>query len=153
LCFRLQEGGIDMNGTGKTLAALCVAVLLEAPAARAQPIDEAYLSGVRQWAHSLVTELERFQEDVVAELNGVKERVLYRKADAALSRAQHFHGALKAGISREHLYRDFAEMDKKVHELIDSARAVSGLPGKRLQRATARLRYADEKLHYALSKG
>jgi hypothetical protein len=91
-------------------------------------------------------------EEIVAERGGFKERAQYRLADGLLHRVNRLENVLRPGAGREDLYREFAEMDTKLHELINALDAL-GPAGKRLQRDAVRLRYADQQLHAALSQG
>jgi hypothetical protein len=127
-------------------------VSVTGPRALGQPLDAQYLSNVREWTRRLAVEVERVQEEIVAELEGIKERTYYRLADDLLHHVRRFETSLRPGIGRDQLYRAYGEMDGRLHGLL---KAIDGLgpAGKRLQRVAARMRYPDQQLHYYLSQG
>jgi hypothetical protein len=110
------------------------------------------LASVQEAAAYLVRELENLQEQISYELGDAKLRPLFAQVDAALARAVHFQDALKFGVARENLYKQFDEMDKKLH---DTAKGIQEAAPKNtaVQRAADRLAIADISLHFALSKG
>jgi len=117
-----------------------------------RPMDPRdFLPGAQDATRHLISEVEHLQGHL-ADLPGPKERELYRRTDAFLRRALHFQDGLKAGANREHLYRDFAAMDKELHELTDALRPFAQ-NSRPLQRDLVALGQADERLHFALSQG
>ena len=116
----------------------------------ADPAARDFLGIVQERTRVLATELERLQEDVVAELGGQQERELYRRADAVLGDVRHFQRSLRAGADRQHLAKDFGELDRKLHALLGEVRAV-GPAHRALQRAAHRVEQADQQLHAALA--
>lgn len=111
-----------------------------------------FLVTAREQTRRLIAELEGLQEEIVAELRGQKERELYQRADAVLIDLRQFQRALRAGVTREHLARDFGRLDRRLHELLEDLQAV-GQERRSLVRAAARVQQADHELHYALFQG
>ncbi len=109
------------------------------------------MASIQTATRDLAREIEHLQ-DTVAEQDGEKERALYRQADAALAAVETFQKSLKPETSREHLYKAFDEQDRKLHELLIAVQAL-GPEQRLLKRVTARVRAADDELHYALSAG
>jgi hypothetical protein len=125
-----------------TFAGLCFG---QAP----QPSDAEYLAGVREKTWQMIYEVERLQDDIVAELSDRKERDLYRQADALLALLLRFESALRSKVSRDDLAKNFDQMDQKVHELLQAVQALA--PEQRaIQRSAEHLRALDEQLHYSL---
>jgi len=114
--------------------------------------DRDYLVGIQERARVLNQELEHFQEDIIAELDGRRERDLYRLVDAALAQLRQFRRSLRAGATREQIYADFGQMDRRLHELDEAVPARAG-DHRSLLRSLARVQRADQQLHYALSQG
>ncbi len=114
--------------------------------------QRSYLANIQERARWLLAELERFQEDAVVELRGQRERELYQRADAVLTDLRHFRRSLHGSVAREHLVDDFRRMDRKLHDLLETVHAY-GDKFPSLQRAAARVRQADQQLHYALFQG
>jgi len=109
------------------------------------------LASIQTATQDLAREIEYLQ-DTVAEQDGEKERALYRQVDAVLADVEAFQKSLKPETTRERLYQTFDEQDRKLHELL---KVVQGLgPEQRLlKRAAAKVRAADDHLHYALFVG
>ena len=109
------------------------------------------LASIQEATRELNRELETLQ-DLLAELDGEKERTVYRLADAVLTEVEGFQKSLTPESSRDRLYKAFDEQDRKLHELL---KAVQGLgPEHRtLKRSAAKLEAADDQLHYALFAG
>jgi hypothetical protein len=142
----------------RSLTAVLVVVLgfpLAAAAAEtpARPRPEhAYLTAVRAAAQTLVRQVERLQEDIIADLGGQKERTLYRQADEVLGEAERFQRSVKSGASHPALYKAFNALDLKQEALLKAVRAAGkNAPG--LTRSAARITAAAGELHYALSTG
>src|SRR5262249_50591519 len=124
------------------------------PAAKSgdKMIDEKYLQTVRGAARQLGEELERFQETVVAELGGSKDRTVFRQADSLLGQVAAFETGLKATSTRKEIYKGFDEIDAKALDLFKAVEMV-GKDKLRLQRLVNYLRAAVDYLHYAASAG
>jgi hypothetical protein len=143
-----------MLNASRTL--LIVLALLPPPARAAdkaaEVLSKEYVTVVRAETGYLVRAVERLQEAIVEELSGRKERTLYRRADEVLTLALEFEAALRGAPTRAQLYAWFTEFDGKMHELLE---AVDGLgkEARGLRREAARVREADEELHFALSAG
>ncbi len=116
------------------------------------PEPPAYLEHVRSQADRLVIELERFQQDIVDELRGVKDRDFYRRVDPVLHTVEQFRAALKSDVPRHELYRHYRQMDAALQDLLKGLHAQA--PAQRVfQRDDGRIRQADESLLTALSEG
>jgi hypothetical protein len=107
---------------------------------------------LRADAVRLMRALENLQEAIVQDLSGGKERSLYRKADAALKRAEIFRRALKENVTREQLWKAYDELDARIQELLKAAEAL-GADARALRREAARVDAAEEELQYTLSAG
>jgi len=95
----------------------------------------------------LANELEHLQEDFQYE-RGEQNRPLSRHIEDTLQSAVHFQRVLERGGDREHRIRDFRELDRQVHELLSR---LSSRNDAWVRRSAARIRYADEQLHYLLT--
>jgi hypothetical protein len=116
------------------------------------PVEGDYLTGVQAAARQLAFEVERFQEDVVVELGGRRERELYRRADDVLGDLRRFQRGLRPGATRGRLYGEFHRLDRQLHDLLEEVRAL-GRDQRALLRVAARIEQADQQLHYALFRG
>lgn len=109
------------------------------------------LTTIRQRTERLASALEHLQEDIRIELEGRQARELFRQADQALEEALHFQRSLRPGIDRRHIVQDFQALDRQVHELL---RNLERVPRRgALARGAARVRFADEQLHFAVFRG
>jgi tetratricopeptide (TPR) repeat protein len=116
------------------------------------PAPAPYVGYARDEVQHLTSALQLLQEDLRIELRGPKERELYNRADEVLGDLRHFRRSLQAGVEREHLYRDFRTMDRKLHDLIGAlAERTERRPG--LNGSLSRVERADNALHQALSIG
>ncbi len=134
------------------LAALTAALLAPAHARaddRAPTREE--LASIQEATRNLTREVEYLQ-DVVEEQGDEKERGLYRQADVVLAGVEAFRKSLKPATTRERLYKEFDERDPKLHELLKSVQGL-GPEQRLLKRAAAKVRAADDQLHYALFVG
>src|SRR5262249_39125250 len=125
---------------------LLVSLLVSAPPlARAEkdPLDREGLAPIQEAARQLAREIEYLQEDIVTELEGQKERTLYRQADSVLVDSDQFQKSLKPGAVRKQLYKEFDGLDHKLHELLKAVQAL-GPEQRLLQRSAARVDTADE---------
>jgi hypothetical protein len=114
--------------------------------------EQQYLAGVRDAARQLLEAVEHLQEDIIADLGERKERVLYRKADAALVALAGIQASVKSGASREHLYKVYEQADLKLHDLLKGVDAL-GPEFRALHRSAARVLAVDEQLYYSVSAG
>ena len=142
-----------MNRTSPLAALLMFALALPVAAVQPPPPGPAGrnegLRPAERWVRQLENELDHLQEDLYYERgsypSGLSEQV------EELSRVvAHFGEMLRRQPDRQHLMRDFQEMDRQVHRLTDRLDQ-SGDPW--LRRQAARIRYPDEQLHYALRTG
>jgi hypothetical protein len=98
----------------------------------------------------LIDELEHLQDDIAHDLRNDDARRLYRQIDQALSSAMHFEHTLEEGRDRGHIYRDFKAFDEQLHQVFDSLEQ-SATPS--MKRHFARIYFADDQLHRAISVG
>src|SRR5262245_42303472 len=96
-----------------------IGIVAHGPAAESgdKTIDEKYLETARVAARQLAEELERFQETVVAELGGSKDRAVFRQADSLLGQVAAFAAGLKATSTSKEIYKAFDEIDAKALDL------------------------------------
>jgi len=120
--------------------------------AGASGVSKEYLTLVQGETRYLVRALERLQATIVQELDGHRERTLYRQADAALSLLVDFEAALKRGVSRAQLYARYAPFESRLSELLEAVEKL-GKEGRAVQREASRVESEDEELHFALSAG
>lgn len=118
----------------------------------AKAVDADVLAKVREAARGLSREVEFLAEDIVSELGAAKERTLYQRTDALLVSVDAFLRLLKAETPREEIDKSFDRLDEQVHGLM-AAVAESGKDNRLLQRAAARVGWADDQLHHALFMG
>jgi hypothetical protein len=104
-------------------------------------------SELERWAEHLVNELNHLEEDIDYEREG-DLRVLEAQVEEALAAAVHFRHVLSRGGDREHLSRDFRRLDHTVHKLLER---LSSHRSSWLRRAASRIQYADQQLHYLLA--
>lgn len=116
-----------------------------AEAGRPDGRSQTWHSGAEQWTNKLVDELDHLEEDLYYERT---ERGLIKEVESTLNAVVHFRRVLRGGADRDHLIRDFREMDKQVHDLLEE---LSDSRSSWLRRATSRIRYADEQIHYYLA--
>jgi hypothetical protein len=129
--------------------------LLLAAAAGAQdrvvvvPLDAPYLDNARAGTRFLIQQLERL---IDATSDHRELRALQLRADRTLRRAMAFEDALRVGVTRERLYRDFNDLDDRLHEVLqDVTAATTNYPG--LSRHAFGISQADRQLHWMLSQG
>lgn len=103
---------------------------------------------LHQWADKLASELEYVMEDL-SHRNGAS-RELYQQVDAAMHEVARFQRALRPDSTREHVYRDFQQMDKQIRLLMESSQFTND---PALRSRIARVGYADQQLHQAMSHG
>jgi hypothetical protein len=128
------------------------AVLLSPATGWPQQLNAQYHDNVRHWAQQLAQDIQALMEDISIELPRREQRELYRRADRTLQAVRHFRQSLRAGVGRDHIYRDFNDMDREVHGLLEAMRDVDK-DERALRRAASRINYADQQLHYAISHG
>jgi len=134
------------------LAALATAVVMPAHARaddKAPTREE--LASIQEATRELDREVESLQ-DILAELDGEKERTVYRLADAVLTEVEGFQKFLKPDISRDRLYKAFDELDRKLQGLLKAAKE-RGPEQRLLRRPAVKVRSATDHLHYAVSVG
>jgi hypothetical protein len=144
----------------RTRQSLCIALVAyfaaHAPVRSADDtrprVSKEYLTIVKVETRYLVRAVERFQETIIEELNGRKERKIYRQADDVLSLLVDFERGLDAAPSRERLYARFGEVGVKLHELLEAVQK-EAKDVRALRREASRVDAADEELHFALSAG
>jgi len=134
------------------LAALAAAVVMPAHARADDKVPtREVLASIREATRELDREVESLQ-DMLAELDGEKERAMYRLADAVLTDVEAFQKSLKLEIPRDGLYRAFDELDRKLQGLLKAVKEL--VPGQRLLRRLAvKVRSAADDVHYAVSVG
>jgi hypothetical protein len=118
----------------------------------AEPDKRELLDAILEQTVRLRTEVERLQENAVLELRGQKERDLYASGDEVLQHLRDFRRGLRGGATREQLDDEFGRLDRRVHQLIETGRALAQDRAV-LQRDLTRIEEADNQLHYALSSG
>jgi hypothetical protein len=74
---------------------------------------------------------------------------LYQQSNGALRDITRFRRGLRPDLSRAYAYRDFEQMDRRVHELLETVRD-EGEDDPSLRWAANRIRSADHQLHYTL---
>jgi len=134
------------------LAALATAVVIPALARaddKASTREE--LASIQEATRELDREVESL-EDILAELDGEKERPVYRLADAVLTDVEGFQKSLKPEISRDGLYKAFDGLDRKLQGLLKAVREL-GPEQRMLRRPAVKVRSATDHLHYAVSVG
>ncbi len=113
-------------------------------------------AAVSQWSGQLLSELTQLQRDLAMDVRGPNTRHVSRGADAALATALHFDRALKAGVGRAYLSQDFQNLDRQLRQLfrnLESRRQGQGQAWGVIVRDAARVQYADDQLHVAISGG
>src|SRR5262245_14897528 len=162
--FQVVRGRTPMFPSRQTLSFALILLFLAQPSVRSappsgkgeteggEPLSKEYLTIVKVETHYLVRALERLQETLIEELNGRKEKKIYRQADAVLALLDDFERSLESETSRARLYSRFNEFDKKLHELLDSVQRESK-DARALRREAARVESPYEELHFARSAG
>lgn len=105
-------------------------------------------TSTERWVEQLEGAIDHLQEDLYFE-RGSYPTGLQERADRASAAVAHYHEAMRRG-DRQHVMRDFQEMDEEIHELVELLER-SGDPWMRRQ--ASRIRYPDEQLHFALRTG
>lgn len=100
----------------------------------------------------LIGQVETLHEDVLEDLAGRKEAVLYRQAEAVLVQLVKFDASLKPELNRKRLYDDYDQVENKVKELLKAVKAL-GPKEKTLQRQAARIEVAIEDVYFTVSLG
>lgn len=139
-----------MNWTRTVVTLLTLALALPASAVQPPPPGPAGRDGglrsANRWVQQLENELDHLQEDLYYE-RGNYPSGLSEQVEETSRAVAHFGQMLRRQSDRQHLMRDFQEMDRQVHRLTDRLNQ-SG--DQWLRRQAARIRYPDEQLHYAL---
>lgn len=139
-----------MNWTRPLVTLLTLAIALPAFAVQPPPPASAARNGgyrpAERWVQQLENELDHLQEDLYYERGNYPEG-LSEQVEEVSRAVAHFRQILRGQSDRQHLMRDFQEMDRQVHRLTDRLNQ-SG--DRWLRRQAARIRYPDEQLHYAL---
>jgi len=145
-----------MSNPNRTLlfaSAIFLAVpVLARSAEKDADLSKEYLTIVQTETRYLIRGLERLQETIIESATFQKDRTLYRRADEVLSLLTDFERSLKEGTSRAKLYTQFAELDARLHDLLDAVQK-QGKDHRALQREANRVESVDEELHFALSAG
>lgn len=128
------------------LATPAAAVQPPPPTSAVQPSRPSSIPSAVRWVRQLENEIEHLQEDLYYDRRSYPQQ-LSEQTEQASRAVAHFHQVLRRDSDREHLMRDFEEMDRQVHQLIDSLNQ-SG--DSWLRRQASRIRYSDEQLHYVL---
>lgn len=110
--------------------------------------DRDRMQQLQHWADKLASELEYVMEDI-SHRNGAS-RELYQQVDAAMHEVTRFQRSLRPDSSRENVYRDFQQMDKQIRLLLESSQFTKD---PALRARIARVGYADQQLHQAMSHG
>jgi hypothetical protein len=120
--------------------------------AQAQPhLAQTEFMQIREAANLLVHHVEELMDDIRDELGGDKERHLYHHGTQVLRASVEFQRSLRPEINRAQMVREFEEMDRHVHRLLEEIQRLPRVSSE-MQRRAARLRGADEQLHFALFK-
>ena len=135
--------------TTAVLAALLA--LATTPPASAQNLNPKKMEKLRYWAERLDIELEHLVEDVAATVPRQHHNLIYQHANHVLKEVHHFRKTLNSG-DVNHIYNDFARMDKEVHELMKTIDVV-GRDSYALNKGLERVHNADQQLHYLLTQG
>ena len=101
---------------------------------------------IGRWVRQLVDEIEHLEEDLHFERVRVS-RELYDQVDQTLQAAVHFERVVQQQGDQEHLTRDFQQMDRIIHELVNT---LASMEQSWIRRAASRIQYADQQLHYQL---
>lgn len=120
--------------------------------APANPIELDHLNTAHDAGRRLADQIERLSDDIVFDLEGIRERDLYRKADKALADLRNFERTLRPGITRERAVREFAPLDASINELTQSVR-VQAPTNRRLARDADRVSETKALLQQALTLG
>lgn len=133
-------------------AAFLVMLVFAMPVGAVQPPPPAAAErssstrSVDRWVRQLESELDHLQEDLYYE-RGNYPAGLEDQVDQASRAVAHFRQVVRRSSDPQHLMRDFEEMDRQIHQLVDRLNQ-SG--DSWLRRQASRIRYPDEQLHYAL---
>ena len=73
----------------------------------------------------LIDQVETLHEDVLEDLVGRKEVVLYRQAEAVLVQLVKFEASLKPELNRKRLYEDYDQVENKLKELLKAVKALA----------------------------
>jgi len=103
------------------------------------------ISSIERWVQQLENEIDHLQEDIFYE-RGRYPAGLQDQARQASGAVTHFRHILRRPRDRQHLLRDFEEMDQQVHQLVRQLESGDSW----LRRQASRISYADEQLHYVL---
>lgn len=118
----------------------------------ANPIEQDHLNAAHEASRRLADQIERLSDDIVFDLEGVRERDLYRKADKALADLRNFERVLRPGITRDQALREFGPLDASINELTQSTRQQA--PGnRRLARDADRVAETKALMQQALALG
>lgn len=108
----------------------------------------AAVPSAERWVRQLENEIDHLQEDLYYE-RGRYPRGLNEQVEQTSSAVAHFRQVLRRNSDQQHVLRDFEEMDRQVHQLVDTLRQ-SG--DSWLRRQASRISYPDEQLHYVLQR-
>lgn len=103
-------------------------------------------AAAERWVRQLDNEINHLQEDLFYE-RGDYPRGLDEQAEQASRAVAHFHHVLVRSSDRQHLMRDYQEMDRQIHQLVD---LLNQSDDRWLRRQATRILYPDEQLHYVL---
>jgi hypothetical protein len=123
------------------------------PASSFQAVDKIHLAKIETKTRQLLDAVEHLQGDIVEELSGVKEKVLFQKVDQVLHELAKMDKSLRTPTpTREVLYKQFDSIDGKVTVL---RKAVSEQAPKHpvLLRDAERIVTLTDDLHYVVSQG
>jgi hypothetical protein len=110
------------------------------------------LNEIRGLVRQLNRDIELLADRILESVEKEKALALYRQADRLLGTVVAFEQACRAGVARQDLYRQFENMDRDLHALMEAVQAVAqGKPA--LERGITHVQAADEELHFALSAG
>lgn len=112
--------------------------------------DRLDLAPLREASDELAREVDYLQDEIATEMTGQAQNAFYKQADVVLGAILRFRQSLKEGVPREKVYMDFDGVDQGIHDLVKALKDL-GPEQRWLHRSAARIRAADEQLHYALS--
>ena len=134
--------------TALLLAAISIAAPATAQQRREIPDRQSPAPSAGRWLRQLANDLDHLQEDLFFE-RGKYPEGLGAQVDQVSLAVAHLQRVRLETTDQGHLLRDFQEMDRKVHQLVETLEQ-SGDPW--LRRQASRISYSDEQLHYALQR-
>jgi hypothetical protein len=144
--------------SSKIFFVLGIGVLFPSSSVRAQQLidsgklEQKNLVRIQDAVKHLIGQVETLHEDMLHDLDGRKELILYRQAEAVLVQLVKFQTSLKPELERKRLYEDYDRVESKLKELLKDVRAL-GPREKSLQRQAMRIEVAIEDVYFSISLG